>query len=984
MNYKTLFQSEYRLVGKDLTEGFELKHFKVKRIIKEFESLLELLEEKQQIYTFLKKSQKAQMSTLNNQSKPSILSLISEIISYVKESFEELFVNNYPLDVVISKHFYDLHHQKTLKWLNGTTKKYKNTPSVSNFKPVKKRHFGFFGLLYALKDTNYQLFTMLTKIKPKTKNRPSNPNKAIRKDLVKCFECYGLLKSGLMLSKLIIENKTLEEQKELDEYDSKLGNGIKLSLQTDKGKVNEKNKNNGKNNKNNDKKNNSNNTKNKNNHKKNNKKNIKNNNKNKCKNTNKTETDTGNQTIDPLWGSKKDYSFLKESDLNSTDEWEFFKMEFSGWRKVKTKEREKEKKGEKDNTKTFKENNQQQKEIGLDKENYKNVFVPIKNVNQEILQSFLPSSTMLVQDWCDEMKFIRKCLNASHCASQSSYDVNSFVSKWGKYGINFVRYFLMPNSASREAAFAKTDPSIAKIQQSFGVADKNRLLRWILFHPYPSIKMEKVRYLSKKDAKCKLSKSRSTYGKNSLEIRIISNTKKAFANKNIIVFIHGGAFVAGTSMTHAPYLRRWSREANCTVIAIEYTLSPGKRIPGQIEECYTAWKWIVHNYPKKTLILAGDSAGGCLSCGLTIKIIATKDTKMPDALVMAYPAIHIKTSIALSRLLFSNEPLFSLIMLLRLVGWSRPVGVGNTENQKYGDINCEEVLERISEKISEKSKRKKNSKKSQNTNNKMERDKLEGITSRTDSYNDFNYLRTQNFETSYYDSTFGMTKSKTHLNLFGSTSSFNDTKTKKKTKKDKSNIQNQKKFINKNIGNQNFNKQQSKESQQKYKKIRDQRIIGYRNHSEKDLNQISYQSSINSDEAFINFKPNNTANYQFESVFNTPNESIDWENFEHKNQQDNIHENDWEDESIWSPLWMDDEILKQFPETLLLSGLFDPLLDDCSLFADRMWQIGKTDFHYKLYALPHGFWNFSHKFKFKQDAMKGTIDFFKYLFNKYK
>ncbi|KAJ3439283.1 hormone-sensitive lipase [Anaeramoeba flamelloides] len=942
MNKETLFQPEYRLLGKDLTEGLELKQFKVKRIFKEFESLLVLLEEKQQIYPYLKKPQKLRMGTLANQSIPSLLYLISEIVFFIKESFEESLMDNYPLDEVIAKHFYDLHNQKTLKWLKGTTKKYKNTPSVSDFKPIKKRHFGWFGLLYALKDTNYQLFMVLHKIKPRTKKLNSNPNKTNRKDLVKCFECYRLLKSGLMLSKLIIEKKPYQIENDQDRYISNWENGINLSVKIEK----------------------------------------ENENKTKTETETKVKVEIENEETDLEKELKKDYSFLKKSDLNSTEEWEIFQMEFSSWGKEKEKYKYK--------TKTGKKNNRQPKEIGLDKENYKNVFVPFKNVNQEILQSFLPSATMLVQDWCDEMKFIRKCLNASHCASQSSYDVHSFVSKWSKYGINFVRYFLMPNSASRETAFAKTDPNIAKIQQSFGVADKNRLLRWILFHPYPSIKMEKVRYLSKKDVKCRLSKSRSTFGKNSLEIRIISNTKNAFANKNIIVFIHGGAFVAGRSMTHAPYLRRWSREANCTVIAIEYTLSPQKRIPAQIEECYTAWEWIVHNYPKKTLILAGDSAGGCLSCGLTMKIILQKDMKKPDALVMAYPAIHIRTSLALSRLLFSNEPLFSLIMLLRLVGWSRPLEVGNTEDQKYGTVNCAELLESISEKISEKSKKKKMHKKLHNTYNQRKGHKLKRIASHTESLNTLNYLSTQNLDTSLNDSTFDTSSSKTHFSLSKSTSSLINPKTKTKTKNYQLGIQKQKNPLKKKNGSQNLKKQQVdqfqklQEGQQPYKIKTGQGIIDHSDHYEKDLTQNSYQSFPNFDETFLNFNPNNNANDQFESVFKTTHESIDWEKFENNNQKDSNHGNDWLDESIWSPLWMKDEILKQFPETLLLSGLFDPFLDDGSLFADRMWQIGKKDFHYKLYALPHGFWNFSHKFKFKQDTMKGTIDFFNYLFNKHK
>lgn len=138
-------------------------------------------------------------------------------------------------------------------------------------------------------------------------------------------------------------------------------------------------------------------------------------------------------------------------------------------------------------------------------------------------------------------------------------------------------------------------------------------------------------------------------------------------NINIILHMHGGGFVSGSPHTHEVYLRKWAINTNTVIFSVNYSKSPNVQFPVALDECYHIYKILVDGHvfgfiPNK-IILAGDSAGGNLAMTTTIKAI--KDNiRIPDGLILAYPAIDCDKSITLSRYLFSYDVLLSYNLLL--------------------------------------------------------------------------------------------------------------------------------------------------------------------------------------------------------------------------------------------------------------------------------------------------------------------------------
>ncbi|MFQ3323377.1 MAG: monoterpene epsilon-lactone hydrolase [Pseudomonadales bacterium] len=111
--------------------------------------------------------------------------------------------------------------------------------------------------------------------------------------------------------------------------------------------------------------------------------------------------------------------------------------------------------------------------------------------------------------------------------------------------------------------------------------------------------------------------------------------------KRRVLYIHGGAFTMGSSKSHRPITSEWSRLANAAVLVIDYRLMPeNSRIDG-IEDCRSAYQWILDNGPTgpeelNSLFVSGDSAGGNLTLSL-IAWVRDQGLRAPNGAVALSP-----------------------------------------------------------------------------------------------------------------------------------------------------------------------------------------------------------------------------------------------------------------------------------------------------------------------------------------------------------
>lgn len=86
----------------------------------------------------------------------------------------------------------------------------------------------------------------------------------------------------------------------------------------------------------------------------------------------------------------------------------------------------------------------------------------------------------------------------------------------------------------------------------------------------------------------------------------------------VFIWVHGGGFILGSIEVYDSICRKITNKVNCTVISIDYGLSPEHKFPEPLEECYQVVKWISDNaqelniQPDK-IAIGGDSVGGTIT-----------------------------------------------------------------------------------------------------------------------------------------------------------------------------------------------------------------------------------------------------------------------------------------------------------------------------------------------------------------------------------
>lgn len=152
----------------------------------------------------------------------------------------------------------------------------------------------------------------------------------------------------------------------------------------------------------------------------------------------------------------------------------------------------------------------------------------------------------------------------------------------------------------------------------------------------------------------------------------------------LIIQVHGGGFVAQSSKSHEVYLRDWAAQLNVPILCVDYSLAPEAPFPRPLEECLYAYAWAIKNCHSlgstgEKICLVGDSAGGNLILGVTMKAIEL-GVRRPDYIFALYTPVLIDFVPSPSRLLCLMDPLLPFGFMLRCL-------------QAYAGLPMDDVLE---------------------------------------------------------------------------------------------------------------------------------------------------------------------------------------------------------------------------------------------------------------------------------------------------
>ena len=108
----------------------------------------------------------------------------------------------------------------------------------------------------------------------------------------------------------------------------------------------------------------------------------------------------------------------------------------------------------------------------------------------------------------------------------------------------------------------------------------------------------------------------------------------------MVLYLHGGAYVFYVPM-HDRLVVPFCRAAHSGVLVPEYRLAPEFPFPAALEDCLTAYRWLLqHGTDPSRLIVAGDSAGGGLAVALLVRL-RELNLPMPRLAVLISPWVDL-------------------------------------------------------------------------------------------------------------------------------------------------------------------------------------------------------------------------------------------------------------------------------------------------------------------------------------------------------
>lgn len=111
----------------------------------------------------------------------------------------------------------------------------------------------------------------------------------------------------------------------------------------------------------------------------------------------------------------------------------------------------------------------------------------------------------------------------------------------------------------------------------------------------------------------------------------------ASAADHAMLYLHGGAYVAGSAQGYRVLAGELARSSGATGFAIDYALAPEARFPGAVDDAVSAYRALLdRGFAPRRIMVAGDSAGGGLALALLVRL-RDEGVPMPAAALLISP-----------------------------------------------------------------------------------------------------------------------------------------------------------------------------------------------------------------------------------------------------------------------------------------------------------------------------------------------------------
>ncbi len=116
-------------------------------------------------------------------------------------------------------------------------------------------------------------------------------------------------------------------------------------------------------------------------------------------------------------------------------------------------------------------------------------------------------------------------------------------------------------------------------------------------------------------------------------------TEKKNPSDRIVLYIHGGGFVTGSSEARRGFTTYIAHILGLNVVSLDYRLAPENPFPAGAEDCLAAYRALLGRYAANKIVLLGESAGGNLVLSLLMQI-RTNELPPPAAVFALSPTVQ--------------------------------------------------------------------------------------------------------------------------------------------------------------------------------------------------------------------------------------------------------------------------------------------------------------------------------------------------------
>ncbi|MER7848496.1 alpha/beta hydrolase [Kitasatospora sp. NPDC096077] len=108
-----------------------------------------------------------------------------------------------------------------------------------------------------------------------------------------------------------------------------------------------------------------------------------------------------------------------------------------------------------------------------------------------------------------------------------------------------------------------------------------------------------------------------------VRVRLVRPAAPGPAPLPVILYLHGGGWIAGSPVSHDRLVRELAAGASAAVVFVDYDLAPEAPYPTALRQARAAARWVAdhgrtHGLDADRMAVAGDSAGGNLAAALTL------------------------------------------------------------------------------------------------------------------------------------------------------------------------------------------------------------------------------------------------------------------------------------------------------------------------------------------------------------------------------